>query len=149
MDVLKTYVSPRRMGGPAEPKGKAAALQQQSSGRYGLARLLGIFAAWKTLLLAIACTSPGPGYDKSSQILLDQHGISGTQSWFGTAIEHIILRLTRWDAIYFASGSLHGQVYEQEWAFSWAMSKTTSFFARGVFVNFEPLFGTRAKYISP
>ena len=131
MDVLKSYVSPSRQGRPAAPKGKAAGLRQQQIEQYGFKRLVTVFAAWKLLLLAIACASPGIGYDTSTQVFLDQHRDSGETSWFAKAIEHLVLRLTRWDGIYFASASLHGKVYEQEWAFSWALSKATFWFASG------------------
>lgn len=133
MDILKTYLAPTRVGGPASAKGKAAELQKQQSDRYSIKRLLAIFVAWKTLIFAVASCSAGPGYDTSTQILLDQHRAPEALSWLSTAVEHVVLRLTRWDALYFASGSLHGQVYEQEWAFSWALSKATSLFSRGAY----------------
>lgn len=126
MDVLKTYFSPTRQGGPAAPRGKAAELQKQQLDKYGVKRLVAFFIAWKLALLANASGSPGVGYDTSTQIFLDQHRDFGKQSLFAKTIDHLVLRLTRWDAIYFASASLHGKVYEQEWAFSWALSKVTS-----------------------
>lgn len=135
MDVLKTYVSPTRMGTPAVPRGKAAELQQRHLDRYGIRRLVSIFAAWKALLLVIACASPGSGYDTSTQIFFDQHSSLDEKCIFAKAVEHAILRLTRWDGIYFASASLHGKVYEQEWAFSWALSKSTSLLSRGVLLH--------------
>lgn len=138
MNVIKTYVSPTRMGAPAERKGKAAEAQQQHDQQYGVRRVVAIFVAWKLLLLTIACTSPGPGYDTSTQIFLDQQRNRSLPSWLPRAIEHAVLRLTRWDGIYFASASLHGQVYEQDWAFSWALSRVTSIIARGVFNHLHP-----------
>ena len=126
------------MGAPAERKGKAAELQQQQNQQYGIQRVVTILVAWKLLLLAIACGSPGLGYDTSTQLFLGQHSDPRPQSWLSRGIEHALLRLTRWDGIYFASASLHGQVYEQEWAFSWALSRVTSIIARGVFNHSHP-----------
>ncbi|KAK3709733.1 ER membrane glycoprotein subunit of the GPI transamidase complex-like protein [Vermiconidia calcicola] len=116
-----------------------AAIKPTPYGR-GLRDLITIFLGWKLLLLAIACASPGPGYDTSTQILLDQHA-SGDETWLARLLERVILRLTRWDGIYFASASTHGHVNEQEWAFSWVLAKVTSGVARVVFspASFSPL----------
>lgn len=97
----------------------------------GFPDLIAIFLVWKLLLLAIACGSPGPGYDTSTQILLDQH-VSGDETWLAHLLECVVLRLTRWDGIYFASSSTRGHVNEQEWAFSWVLAKVTAGVARGV-----------------
>lgn len=131
MNVLRTYVSPTRQGGPAVPKGKAAEFQRQVLERYGLGRIVKVLVVWKLLLLAIACASPGVGYDTSTHIFLSQAEDRVSRSWFAQAIEHLVLRVTRWDGIYFASASLQGKVYEQEWAFSWALSRATSVITRG------------------
>ncbi|EMC98360.1 glycosyltransferase family 76 protein [Baudoinia panamericana UAMH 10762] len=125
MNVLKTYFSPTRISQPATLKGKAARPIQQTS----IQRLLRIFAAWKAVLLIVALLSPGVGYDTSTRILFDQHAKNHHLSWVSSAIEYIVLRLTRWDAIYFASNASRGYVREQDWAFSWLLSKCTSFFA--------------------
>lgn len=98
---------------------------------HGIREIILVFAAWKLLLLAVACASPGQGYDTSTQILIDQYGHS-SDSWHGGAIEHLVLRLTRWDGIYFATSAERGHVHEQEWAFSWVLARLTSGFARGV-----------------
>lgn len=96
--------------------------------------LLAFYCAWKCLLLLVAAASPGPGYDTSTRILLDQHAPAGTasQTWLAVVVQHLVARLTRWDAIYFVSSSKRGLVYEQEWAFSPAYATATSVIARGV-----------------
>ncbi|TKA74175.1 hypothetical protein B0A55_06578 [Friedmanniomyces simplex] len=125
MDIISTYLTTSRISQPASLRGKAVRHLELTSIR----RLIPIFAAWKALLLLIAVASPGPGYDTSTQVLFDRQR-GEYDSWFAHGLEHILLRLTRWDGIYFASGSAHGQVYEQEWAFSWLLSKVTSTVAR-------------------
>jgi len=79
------------------------------------------FVAWKLLLLVVAYASPGPGYDTSTAILYDQDAVQAY-----TTLDKLLLRLTRWDALYFTSSSHRGHVYEQEWAFSWALSRVTA-----------------------
>ncbi|KAI7237239.1 hypothetical protein KC330_g3259 [Hortaea werneckii] len=96
MNVLKTYLSPTRISQPAVPRGKAA------------------------------LSAPGQGYDTSTQITFHPDHSKGSSSWVSKAIEHAVLRLTRWDAIYFASSSWRGHLYEQEWAFSWLFSRLSS-----------------------
>lgn len=90
------------------------------------------FIAWKALLLIVASASPGRGYDTSTQILLD-HDARSPQSWSGRVLQHCLLRLTRWDGIYFASNSERGHVNEQDWAFSWALARVTSSVAEGAY----------------
>jgi len=128
MSVAWTYLSPTRQGGPAQPKGKAALVTAET----GIPRLIDLFLAWKVILFAVALASPGPGYDTSTDILLAQTGSPAT-STLVKAVEYVVLRLTRWDAIYFASGSARGHVYEQEWAFSWVLSKITHVTATGAY----------------
>lgn len=92
--------------------------------------LLAFFVTWKSLLLGVACASPGPGYDTSTRISFDQHKVQAP-SWINLAVEHLTLRLTRWDALYFSTSSARGHLYEQEWAFSWFMSRLTAMLANG------------------
>lgn len=96
----------------------------------GIRKLISVFFGWKLMLLVIACASPGPGYDTSTQILFRQYGPE-PDTWLGRAIEHAALRLTRWDGIYFSTLSERGHVNEQEWAFSWVLARFTSIVARG------------------
>ena len=125
-DVLQTYFSPStRIGRPAMKK-----LKDGSASKPYLAWLLAFFAAWKLLLLGVACASPGPGYDTSTRVLFDQYNVQA-HSWTSRVVEHLTLRLTRWDALYFSTSSARGHLYEQEWAFSWFMSRLTAILANG------------------
>ncbi|RMZ15539.1 hypothetical protein D0862_01629 [Hortaea werneckii] len=122
MNVLKTYLSPTRISQPAVPRGKAGKRLEETS----LSRVRRIFWTWKGLLLLVALLAPGQGYDTSTQIAFDQDHLKGSSSFVSKLIEHAVLRLTRWDAIYFASSSWRGHLYEQEWAFSWVFSRLSS-----------------------
>ena len=97
-----------------------------------LTRLTAIFWSWKVLLLLVAVASPGPGYDTSSQILLNSHHRCASESWPSVAAGRLALKLTRWDAIYYTSISERSVVFEQEWAFNSAFPKATRFIAQGV-----------------
>lgn len=130
MDVLKTYTSPTRIGGPASKKSRQGAAT--SPPKPYTTWLLAFFAAWKLLLLAVAYASPGPGYDTSTRIVFDQYN-TRPHSWLAGIVQHITLRLTRWDAIYFSTSSERGHLYEQEWAFSWFMSRVTALLSNGAF----------------
>ena len=125
-DVLQTYFSPStRIGRPAMKK-----LKDGSASKPYLTWLLAFFAAWKLLLLGVACASPGPGYDTSTRVLFDQCDVQA-HSWTSRVVEHLTLRLTRWDALYFSTSSARGHLNEQEWAFSWFMSRLTAILANG------------------
>ncbi|KAK5677133.1 ER membrane glycoprotein subunit of the GPI transamidase complex-like protein [Elasticomyces elasticus] len=126
MNIIRTYLSSSRISQPATLRGKAVQHLEKTSPN----RLLPIFCGWKALLLVIAVASPGVGYDSSTKILFDaQRG--NYDSWFAKVVEYVLLRLTRWDGIYFASAAANNQqVYEQEWAFSWALSRVNSMLAR-------------------
>lgn len=125
-EVLQTYFSPStRIGRPAMKK-----LKDDGASKPYLTWLLAFFVAWKLLLLGVACTSPGSGYDTSTRILFDQHNVHA-RSWISRGVEHLTLRLTRWDGLYFSTSSARGHLYEQEWAFSWFMSRLTAVLANG------------------
>jgi phosphatidylinositol glycan class V len=111
------------------PNTQAAEFQRRDWGT-----LIKCFILWKAILLAVACASPGPGYDSSTQILFDQYDEyeQPARTLLGRGIEHLALRLTRWDGIYFSSSAARGHVNEQDWAFSWALARSTSFLSRGV-----------------
>jgi len=127
MDVIWSYFSPTRVSEPATRKfGKAAQDLEATS----IQRVVRIFVRWKLLLLLVAIAAPGPGYDTSTRILFHQ-ARGSAESWFARAAEYLIQRLTKWDGIYFATASVRGHMYEQEWVFSWLLSKTTSLVARG------------------
>ncbi|RDW88995.1 hypothetical protein BP6252_01027 [Coleophoma cylindrospora] len=83
--------------------------------------LLKAFLAWKILLLVVAVTSPGPGYDTSSSLFLADS--PAQQDLPSLPLDHLIGKLTRWDAIYFVKAANRGYLYEQEWAFGWGFSR--------------------------
>lgn len=99
--------------------------------------LVALFCTWELLLLSIALLSPGPGYDTSTQLLLQGHGISNIELPLREAIaygsspivDRALRKLTRWDAIYFASIAEKGYQLEQEWAFGWGFTRLLSFLA--------------------
>ncbi|RMX91260.1 hypothetical protein D0867_14130 [Hortaea werneckii] len=134
MNVLKTYLSPTRISQPAAPRGKAGKRLEETS----ISRVIRIFWTWKGLLLLVALLAPGQGYDTSTQITFDQNHPKGSSSWVSKVTEHVVLRLTRWDAIYFASSSWRGYLYEQEWAFSWVFSRLSSKAANGAYMPNAP-----------
>lgn len=78
-----------------------------------LVTLTGAFVAWKTLLLLIAWSAPGDGYDTSTTLLS-----------YGN-------KLVRWDAIYFVQMAQRGHKFEQEWAFGMGISTILSTISRG------------------
>ena len=90
--------------------------------------LIAAFCAWKCLLLLVAAACPGPGYDSSSTLLL---GNDSAPSALLAVLQHLLLRLIRWDAVYFATSATRGHVFEQEWAFSWPYARFTAGVARG------------------
>jgi len=96
---------------------------------YSGTRLFIYFIAWKVLLLVLVALSPGDGYDTSTRILFDCYA-SESQSWAAKCIEHVVLRLTRWDGIYFATNAERGHLNEQDWAFSWAFARLVDGFSR-------------------
>lgn len=109
----------------------------------GVTQLVTIFLAWKALLLLVACASPGPGYDSSTQLLLDQAGHGQNHGLIPSLVKHVVLRLIRWDAVYFTKSSERGYAYEQEWAFSWAFTRVMARFAAGALILL--LFADKAK----
>lgn len=85
-----------------------------------------LFSLWKALLLILAFLGPGPGYDTSTDLLFRtsaaQNPDSLTSSISGTLLQHLSLKLVRWDAIYFVSAAKDGYIYEQQWAFGWGFT---------------------------
>ncbi|PGH07268.1 hypothetical protein AJ80_08028 [Polytolypa hystricis UAMH7299] len=88
------------------------------------------FILWKLLLLLTIVVSPGPGYDTSSTLLsltgpgqLSLHG-QRLQSPFTR-----LVKLVRWDSIYFLKIARRGYLYEQEWAFGYGYTTLLSFIA--------------------
>lgn len=72
---------------------------------------------WKTTLLFLALTSPGAGYDTSTEVLF------ATPSDRANTFSYCAKKLVRWDAIYFSQIAQRGQSFEQEWAFGWGFMR--------------------------
>ncbi|KAF2754035.1 mannosyltransferase [Pseudovirgaria hyperparasitica] len=83
-----------------------------------------VFIIWKTLLLLIALVSPGAGYDTSTAILLSssQHHQS--------PVDRLVQNLVRWDAFYYVKVAERDYLWEQEWAFSWGLTRVIGAIAR-------------------
>ena len=87
------------------------------------------FIVWKAFLLLLALFSPGPGYDTSTSLLGGQRLSIGLDEAPENLRPHV-LKLVRWDAIYFTQMSSRGHVFEQEWAFGIGLSGIVSLFIR-------------------
>ena len=89
-----------------------------------------LFAIWKAILLAVLLCSPGPGYDTSTTLLDLGSPLSTAQTDIRPSspiLTPSLLKLVRWDAIYFSQLSHRGHVFEQEWAFGVGLSGAVSF----------------------
>ncbi|KAF7875084.1 hypothetical protein EAF04_002256 [Stromatinia cepivora] len=89
------------------------------------------FTLWKISLLLIAASSPGPGYDTSTSLLLSSLQ-SIEKKKLPSGVQYLIGKLIRWDAIYFVHASNRGYVYEQEWAFGWGFTGMIKFSTIGL-----------------
>lgn len=116
-------------GGPEKHPPPSTQAEYVAPGRNDLINLIALFVSWKTLLLTLVYLSPGPGYDTSTAILASSTIDNGST----TRLTKLVLRLTRWDAIYFATNSSSGYVYEQQWAFSWAATRLSSWLSYGLY----------------
>lgn len=81
--------------------------------------LICYWLCWKAILLGVALTSPGLGYDTSTSVLLDRNN----QSRDDSLLSAIPKKLVRWDAIYFTETARRGYLFEQEWAFGWGFTR--------------------------
>jgi GPI mannosyltransferase 2 len=95
-----------------------------------IASLLTLFTAWKVLLLTLAIISPGPGYDTSTQLLFRGYGVNSALLSSTSAGDVLAQKLTRWDAIYFATSAERGYQLEQEWAFGWGLTRAIAYLAK-------------------
>ncbi|KAF1734099.1 GPI mannosyltransferase 2 [Beauveria bassiana] len=103
------------------------ASRSPSSSSSPLLTLTLAFIAWKSFILLLSCGGAlvGPDYDTSTSLFFARSSSSSSSSSSATLLAR---RLTRWDAIYFvhaARGGINGSrapVYEQQWAFSPALS---------------------------
>ena len=82
--------------------------------------LLLIFCSWKAVLMIVMLAAPGIGYDTSSSMLLvDLAENQGSLRRISQPPKTMpsILKLVRWDGIYFLRIVQRGYLFEQEWAF--------------------------------
>lgn len=78
------------------------------------------FAGYKISLLVLALLSPGRGYDTSTSLLeTDSPSLLLEPP---PRLANPILKLVRWDAIYFTALAARGRIFEQEWAFGLGLS---------------------------
>lgn len=84
------------------------------------------FTLWKSLLVASALASPGPGYDTSTSLLKHENRECAIKAL--TRLDKFV----RWDAIYFIQIAHRGVVFEQEWAFGWGFTKLLNLVGRGM-----------------
>ena len=89
------------------------------------------FVTWKLILLCIAFTSPGPGYDTSSFLFHSDLDLAQTKSRAGWEPASRLRSLVRWDAIYFTETARRGYLWEQEWAFGWGFSNLVAVTRKG------------------
>ena len=90
------------------------------------------FIVWKLILLLVALTSPGIGYDTSTTLISNSIDGTGTSTSLSEAIAGELSRkLVRWDAIYFTQIAQRGYLFEQEWAFGWGFTRLLAFAGRG------------------
>ena len=107
-----------------------------------------VFILWKLLLLLIALTSPGHGYDTSTHLFIARDKDGNINSNRETAItsedvisvqtqrplhqwsSRLLTNLFRWDVIYFVEIAERGYTFEQEWAFGWGYTRLLSWASR-------------------
>lgn len=89
------------------------------------------FITWKLLLLSVALTSPGPGYDTSTVLLQSPPNLAQAKSDHDWEPASRLNRLVRWDAIYFTQLARRGYLWEQEWAFGWGFANLVAVNSRG------------------
>ena len=91
------------------------------------------FIGWKLILLLIALTSPGPGYDTSTTLISKCIDETETSTSLSEVIaEKLSRKLVRWDAIYFTQIAQRGYLFEQEWAFGWGFTRLLAIVGRGM-----------------
>jgi GPI mannosyltransferase 2 len=89
-----------------------------------------LFVIWKAVLLVVILCSPGAGYDTSTTLLDLANPLPNNQTDFcasSPTSNPLLLKLVRWDAIYYSQLSHRGHVFEQEWAFGLGLSGSVSF----------------------
>jgi phosphatidylinositol glycan class V len=94
--------------------------------RHPIRTLIVCWAAWKALLLLVALSTPGRGYDSSTSLVVAlalAHRPLPQPGPLPPALHAIATKLTRWDAIYFTQAAARGYRFEQEWAFGWGFTR--------------------------
>ena len=89
-----------------------------------------LFVLWKAILFSVILCSPGPGYDTSTALLDFANPLANSQADLSSTSSSLtppLLKLVRWDAIYYSQLSQRGQFFEQEWAFGIGLSRPVSF----------------------
>lgn len=89
------------------------------------------FIVWKLILLCIALTSPGPGYDTSTALLHPYLNLAQPRSVSEWELAPRLSSLVRWDAVYFTQLARRGYLWEQEWAFGWGFTNLVAVTSRG------------------
>ena len=89
------------------------------------------FIAWKLVLLCIALTSPGPGYDTSTELLRPYSKLAQANSGIHSELALRLRSLVRWDAIYYTQVARRGYLWEQEWAFGWGFTNFIAVISKG------------------
>lgn len=98
--------------------------------RHPIRTLTLLFLAWKAILDPIIATSPGLGYDTSTNLLavsspLIAFDTDGAATWFDSLLSRAnspslgLWNFVRWDAIYFVRVAERGYLFEQEWAWGY------------------------------
>ena len=99
------------------------------------------FALWKLVICLVAFTSPGPGYDTSTDLLFASAESSVYHALPSKSLIEIVLsKVVRWDAIYFTQIAHRGYKFEQEWAFGWGLTSILAVLSRGMLLETYPGF---------
>ena len=104
------------------------------------------FITWKLILLCIAFTSPGPGYDTSTVLLHSDLDLAQAKPGSGSEPAPRLTSLVRWDAIYFSQLARRGYLWEQEWAFGWGFSNLVAVTSKGDY-HATPSLSREADYL--
>lgn len=109
-------------------------VQQRAFTSWQAIRLLTVlFFCWKLLLFSVVALAPGPGYDTSTTLLIDDESPSGFLEGVGAVSTNLplVLKFVRWDAIYFSQIAQRGYLFEQEWAFGPGFPNLVAFLHNG------------------
>ncbi|PSR84336.1 GPI mannosyltransferase 2 [Coniella lustricola] len=126
------------------------AANEPTSGHYRTLFLA--FVLSKAVLVAIAAGSQvGPTYDTSTSLLSLSLNTNASSSAIRNAVagarpdDHLLTRLTSWDAVYFLKAAERGYLFEQEWAFGSALPMCISLLHRAL----TPLGITNPSLVDP